>query len=149
MRSCLQKLSGGDHSLMLRYQNKYRAVIKSRPDYVRAIVDRLNSEGVACDTPQVNHRVRSDLNASGERMLTEAQRAGNAELARAFDTITKYLCARREENPETRLHSAAAELAPLIKDFLALPMDVRMQELEPFCAALSEKLGALEAAVEA
>ena len=26
VRSCLQKLSGGDHSLMLRYQNKYRAV---------------------------------------------------------------------------------------------------------------------------
>ena len=30
VRSCLQALSGGDHSLMLRYQNKYRAVIKSR-----------------------------------------------------------------------------------------------------------------------
>ena len=43
VRSCLQKLSGGDHSLMLRYQNKYRAVIKTRPDYVRALVDRLNS----------------------------------------------------------------------------------------------------------
>ena len=27
VRSCLQKLAGGDHSLMLRYQNKYRAVI--------------------------------------------------------------------------------------------------------------------------
>ena len=148
VRACLQKLSGGDHSLMLRYQNKYRAVIKSRPDYVRAIVDRLNSEGVACDTPQVNHRVRSDLNASGERMLTEAQRAGNAELARAFDTITKYLCARREEDTEASLRSSVSGLAPLIKDFLALPMDVRIQELEPFCTALSEKLGMLEAAVE-
>ena len=35
VRSCLQTLSGGDHSLMLRYQNKYRAVIKSRPEYVK------------------------------------------------------------------------------------------------------------------
>ena len=45
VRSCLQKLSGGDHSLMLRYQNKYRAVIKSRPDYVHDMVERLNEQG--------------------------------------------------------------------------------------------------------
>ena len=49
VRSCLQKLSGGDHSLMLRYQNKYRAVIKSRPEYVHDLVERLNAQGVACD----------------------------------------------------------------------------------------------------
>ena len=66
VRSCLQKLSGGDHSLMLRYQNKYRAVIKSRPDYVQGIVEKLKSQGVECETPQVNHRVRADLHQSGE-----------------------------------------------------------------------------------
>ena len=27
VRSCLQEISGGDHSLMLRYQNKYRAIV--------------------------------------------------------------------------------------------------------------------------
>ena len=31
VRACLQELSGGDHSLMLRYQNKYRSVLKNRP----------------------------------------------------------------------------------------------------------------------
>ena len=148
VRACLQKLSGGDHSLMLRYQNKYRAVIKSRPDYVRGIVDRLNSQGVACDTPQVNHRSRSDLNASGERMLTEAQRAGNAELARAFDTITRYLCARREEDADSALREAAAALAPAVRDFLALNAEERALNLEAFCAVLAENLGALEGAVE-
>ncbi len=148
VRACLQKLSGGDHSLMLRYQNKYRAVIKSRPDYVRAIVDRLNSQGVACDTPQVNHRSRSDVHASGEQMIAEAQRAGDAELARAFDTITRHLCARREENPDLALRSAVLELTPVIKDFLALPAEERVRNLETFCDALTGQLGALEAAVE-
>ena len=141
VRACLQKLSGGDHSLMLRYQNKYRAVIKSRPDYVRALVDRLNSEGVACDAPQVNHRTRSDLNASCERMVSEAQRAVDAELARACDTLAKNLCARREEN-------TAAELISAIKDFLALPEEARAEELAPFCELLAEKIGPVEAAVE-
>ena len=46
VRACLQKLSGGDHSLMLRYQNKYRAVVKSRPEYVRGLVEKLNEQGV-------------------------------------------------------------------------------------------------------
>ena len=95
VRSCLQKLSGGDHSLMLRYQNKYRAVIKSRPDYVKDMVDRLNEQGVACDTPQVNHRVRADLQASGEALTAEARRSGDAELARACDVLTQYLRGRR------------------------------------------------------
>lgn len=147
VRSCLQKLSGGDHSLMLRYQNKYRAVIKSRPDYVRTLVDRLNSEGVNCDAPQVNHRTRSDLNASCEQMMTEAQRAGDAELARACDTITKYLRERRGAEEGERLNGAVAELIAPIKDFLALPEEVRAQEIGPFCEALAAHIGAVEASM--
>lgn len=143
VRACLQRLSGGDHSLMLRYQNKYRAVIKSRPDYVRSLVDRLNSEGVACDTPQVNHRARSDLNASCERMVSEAQRSGDAELARACDVLAKYLCTRHAE-PASLDAGGAAALLSLIKDFLALPEEARTAELKPFCEALSERIGALE-----
>ena len=125
VRSCLQKLSGGDHSLMLRYQNKYRAVIKSRPDYVRALVEKLNGEGVMCDAPQVNHRSRSDLNASCVQLVDEAQRSGDAELARACDVITKYLRQRRVADAGERPGSAAAELIAPIKDFLALPPEER------------------------
>jgi len=147
VRSCLQKLSGGDHSLMLRYQNKYRAVIKSRPEYVRALVERLNSEGVNCDAPQVNHRVRSDLNASCRQLMSEAQRSGDAELARACDTITRYLLERRTALEGEALAEAAAELIAPIKEFLALPRDVRVQEMEPFCESITAQIGAVEAAM--
>ena len=147
VRSCLQKLSGGDHSLMLRYQNKYRAVIKSRPDYVRSLVEKLNSEGVMCDAPQVNHRSRSDLSASCAQLVDEARRSGDAELARACDVIAKYLCQRRSAEAEAQLDSAVVELIAPIKDFLALPDDVRARELEPFCDALAAHIGAVEAAL--
>ena len=147
VRACLQKLSGGDHSLMLRYQNKYRAVIKSRPDYVRSLVDRLNSEGVNCDAPQVNHRTRSDLNASCEHMVSEAQRAGDAELARACDTLAKYLCARHDDASSPAIRGAA-ELVAAIKDFLALPEENRAEEIMPFCELLAEKIGPVEEALE-
>ena len=145
VRSCLQKLSGGDHSLMLRYQNKYRAVIKSRPDYVRALVEKLNSEGVMCDAPQVNHRSRSDLSASCAQLTDEAQRSGDAELARACDVITKYLRQRRTAEAGERPSAAAAELIAPIKDFLALPSEERVRELEPFCEDLAARIGAAEA----
>lgn len=147
VRSCLQKLSGGDHSLMLRYQNKYRAIIKSRPEYVRELVDRLNSEGVNCDAPQVNHRVRSDLNASCEQLANEAQRSGDAELARACDVLSKYLRERRSEHHSEALNEAVMDLLSPIKDFLALPQEIRQQELNPFCEALSAQIGAVEAAL--
>ena len=148
VRSCLQKLSGGDHSLMLRYQNKYRAVIKSRPDYVRALVEKLNGEGVMCDAPQVNHRSRSDLNASCVQLVDEAQRSGDAELARACDVITKYLRQRRVADAGERPGSAAAELIAPIKDFLALPPEERARELEPFCEDLAARIGAVEAELD-
>ena len=148
VRSCLQKLSGGDHSLMLRYQNKYRAVIKSRPDYVRALVEKLNGEGVMCDAPQVNHRSRSDLDASCVQLVDEAQRSGDAELARACDVITKYLRQRRVADAGERPGSAAAELIAPIKDFLALPPEERARELEPFCEDLAARIGAAEAELD-
>ena len=37
VRACLQEMSGGDHSLMLRYQNKYRSVLKNRPELIEEV----------------------------------------------------------------------------------------------------------------
>ncbi|NLG23932.1 MAG: hypothetical protein GX558_01145, partial [Clostridiales bacterium] len=61
VRSCLQQMAGGDHSLMLRYQNKYRSVLKGRPELVRHITERLNAEGIACEMPEVRSRGHASL----------------------------------------------------------------------------------------
>ena len=66
---------------MLRYQNKYRSVIKSRPEYVRKLVEALNARGIACDTPTVNHRARPDAGAACKSMADAARTSGDAELA--------------------------------------------------------------------
>ena len=148
VRSCLQKLSGGDHSLMLRYQNKYRAVIKSRPDYVRDMVDRLNEQGVECDAPQVNHRVRADLQASGEALVTEAKRSGDAELARACDVLTQYLRQRRAPDGDSDVAEAARALIGPVKEFVALAPGARMEAAQAFCDDIIGRIGALEARLE-
>ena len=148
VRSCLQKLSGGDHSLMLRYQNKYRAVIKSRPDYVQDIVEKLKDQGIACETPQVNHRARADLQLSGEALVSEARRSGDAELARACDVLTQYLRAQRVPGQETGLADAARDVIGPIKEFVALDAGARMEAAESFCDDIAARIGALEARLE-
>ena len=148
VRACLQKLSGGDHSLMLRYQNKYRAVIKSRPEYVREMVDKLNQKGVACEAPQVNHRARADLSESGGALVAEARRSGDAELARACDVLTQYLRSQRSPEADDRLAEAAQALVAPIKEFIALDAGARMEAAEEFCGDMSRRIGALEALLE-
>ena len=144
VRACLQRLSNGDHSLMLRYQNKYRAVIKSRPDYVQEMVDRLNEKGVACETPQVNHRVRADIGASSASLTSEARRTGDAELARACDVLAQYLRGQRTAAGLALTRAAQAVIEP-IKEFVALPTQSRMEAADDFCANISRRVGELEA----
>ncbi len=144
VRSCLQKLSGGDHSLMLRYQNKYRAVIKSRPEYVQQMVDRLKEQGVECEAPQVNHRARADLQESGDALATEARRSGDAELARACDVLTQYLRGRRESREDGALAEAARALVSPIKEYVALDPSARMEAAQAFCDDIAGKIGRLE-----
>ncbi len=148
VRSCLQKLSGGDHSLMLRYQNKYRAVIKSRPEYVQDIVEKLQGRGIACETPQVNHRARADLQASGEALVTEARRSGDAELARACDVLTQYLRAQHGPGQASGLAEAARDVIGPIKEFVALDAGARMEAADSFCDDIAARIGALEARLE-
>ena len=148
VRACLQKLSGGDHSLMLRYQNKYRAVIKSRPEYVREMVDKLNQKGVACEAPQVNHRARADLTESGGALVAEARRSGDAELARACDVLTQYLRGERAPHAEDGLADAAREVIGPIKEFVALDAAARMEAAQSFCDDIARRIGALEAQLE-
>ncbi|MBR6767278.1 MAG: hypothetical protein IKM02_04935 [Clostridia bacterium] len=148
VRSCLQKLSGGDHSLMLRYQNKYRAVIKSRPEYVRELVEKLNGQGVCCDQPHVNHRVRADIHASCRGMTEEARRLGDTELARACDTIARYLRGLRAPDGDAACVEAARALITPVKEFLALPDDEKGAALGDFCDEMSAVIGEAEAAME-
>ena len=149
VRSCLQKLSGGDHSLMLRYQNKYRAVIKSRPEYVQEMVEKLKQQGVECETPQVNHRARADLNVSGEALVSEARRSGDAELARACDVLTQYLKGQRASSAEEDLVDAARDIVEPIKEFVALDAGARMEAAQAFCDDIARRIGKLEAHLDA
>lgn len=51
IRQCSNELSNGDTKLMLRYQNKYRSVIKRRKTVVERILKNLDDEGFEYISP--------------------------------------------------------------------------------------------------
>ena len=48
VRSCVMAMAGGDHSLMLRYQNKYRTILKTRPELIAQVCEELRQEWLPC-----------------------------------------------------------------------------------------------------
>lgn len=51
VRACTLAMGNGDNKLMLRYQNKYRSLIKSNPKLVRQIISGMQNEGIAAFDP--------------------------------------------------------------------------------------------------
>ena len=145
VRSCLQKLSGGDHSLMLRYQNKYRSVIKNRPDYVQQLVDELNAEGLECSAPQVNHRQRPDLKDAVDALGAEAALHSDPELARALDVLTRQLTGQREAERAGAIRQCTDSIIDHMRGFVVLPAQERISRADEFCAVLTARIDELRA----
>lgn len=46
VRACVMELGNGERARTLRYQNKYRSILRTRPEYIRQVMDELAAEGV-------------------------------------------------------------------------------------------------------
>ena len=98
VRACVRELSGGDRTRMLRYQNKYRSVVRTRPELVRSIMDRLSKEGV----PYVSPYPGDEAQAAGARMAqlkTRAQSCSDEQVIRLFDSL-EHLLSLAFDKPE-------------------------------------------------
>lgn len=48
VRACVTRMAGGDKAGMLRYQNKYRSILKNKPEMLLAVAEELRAEGLPC-----------------------------------------------------------------------------------------------------
>ena len=171
VRSCLQALSGGDHSLMLRYQNKYRAILRTRPALIAELVEKLRAEGVECPQPQVRERAAAHSDGVLDQLMAGAKESGDPELLRACGVFARLIRSGQSGNDQARLDRMAVrldlyrlaltdqtralrsfcetadELSGVIKDFLIADRNERAERLDAFCDQLSERLGQLEGCV--
>ena len=56
VRACVTRLAEGDRSRMLRYQNKYRSILKNKPDMLLSVAEELRAEGLPCPENVVEYR---------------------------------------------------------------------------------------------
>ncbi|MBQ3485994.1 MAG: hypothetical protein IJA77_10915 [Clostridia bacterium] len=57
VRACVMQMAGGSHSRMLRYQNKYRTILKHRPEMIAEVSEELRREGLPCPATPAPARV--------------------------------------------------------------------------------------------
>ncbi len=151
VRACVMEMSGGDRSRMLRYQNKYRAILRKKPDLIDQVCRELKQEGLPC--PEVTVTV-SPLPMENQPMHADPDVQA---ILRALSSLSRRACA--PEPPESDrlrvqrdllliqvedLQLAVKDLLRECKEFLGSETEERQRHLPAFCDALSSYVAKLE-----
>ena len=154
VRASVMDLSHGDKTLMLRYQNKYRALLRKRPDLIEQVCGELREAGQPC--PDMTVTIRP-IEPSGSRAPEESNDpdaqailAGmNGLLRRASKSnvmesdklkVQRDLLMMRLEDLQLAVKAAVGDC----KDFLGYPAEERPQLLPAFCDAMAGHIARLE-----
>ena len=177
VRACVRRLSGGDKTRMLRYQNKYRSTIRTRPDLVRKVMDDLTQEGIPYVSPYAAEQAPEE---TLPRLKQRAEQSGDAQLIQLFTALDHLLSlalpsgehatpqesgAQRKadrlgaqcdllrialDDEQTRREALAHEtsaMVTLIKEYIALPAHERSAHADVFCHQAAQRLSAVECAL--
>ena len=88
VRACVRELSGGDKARMLRFQNKYRSTVRTRPELVRRVMARLAEQGIPYVSP---YAPESAPQAELSSLRSRAQASGDAQLTQLFDGLSHLM----------------------------------------------------------
>ena len=131
VRACVRQLSGGDRTRMLRYQNKYRSIVRTRPELVKSIMQKLAEEGTAFVSPYPGE---SELPAQVRiaQLKSRAQSSADEQVIRLFDSLSHLLSLafdrpqQAQDAPSAPQDSAALRRADRLKaqcDVLRIALD--------------------------
>ncbi|MGN0779616.1 MAG: hypothetical protein ACI4MJ_10740 [Aristaeellaceae bacterium] len=167
VRSCVMKMAGGDHSRMLRYQNKYRTILRRRPELIESVREELRQEGLPCPRESVMDRADAAFcdpdDTAAARLMAEPcvahmlegmkellRRAARAEeasdLRRELDRAQVRHDLRRMawEKDFDEVSAQLESLLCLLRDFLGLPESSQELQLGTFRDAALAELGKAE-----
>ncbi len=145
VRACVYQMARGDRKQMLRYQNKYRSVLKNRPGLIREILAEMEDEGEKTFDPYAAQS--SQAGPLYDNLSASIQSNGDPALLgllRGLDT----LLTRAGMMEPVPLKSACEPMVQSVKDFLGMREDQRAAGLNAFCATLSVHVGAVENALQ-
>ena len=140
VRACVSKLSGGDKTRMLRYQNKYRSTVRTRPDLVERVMQRLSEQGIpyVSPYPPQGDAIRT---AALPQLKTRARAADDARLSGFFEGLEHLLdlalASTAQDGPESAPASPARDSEALRRadrlsarcDMLRIALDDEQQRM--------------------
>ena len=161
VRAAVMALSQGDRARMLRYQNKYRSVLKKRPELVQGVVEELRQEGIACPDPlmaghpeALMEEVQEKANALADPAVRQMLTGMNTLLDRALDADRQV----GQDRLRVRLDMAtlrydalcreAGDMLLLCKEYLGQEEDVRTAAMPAFLSELSQRVARVENAMQ-
>lgn len=112
VRACVTRLAGGDRSGMLRYQNKYRSVLKNKPDMLLETARELREEGLPCPEDVLCTRRREARRCASGMPEELAERMDDPCVRRIMDSLCELI---RREDAVARAASAEPEDAEALR----------------------------------
>lgn len=108
VRGASLRLAGDDKTLMLRYQNKYRSLIKSQRNIVERVMADMDSEGIRYVNPYDKKKTATAKDAILPDSLIEQLKTSGVDIKNFFGGLKKMasLAATNKQN-ELRLKESA------------------------------------------
>lgn len=107
VRACVRRLADGDKTRMLRFQNKYRSTIRTRPELVERVMQRLSEQGIPYISPYA-----AEAEAPRAQILPRLQEkaagAGDPQLTQFFNGLD-HLLDLALRAPDTSTNALAAD----------------------------------------
>ena len=134
VRACVRRLSGGDKTRMLRYQNKYRSTVRTRPELVERVMQRLAEQGIPYVSPYPPQADEA-LESAVPRIKGRAQAMNDVRLAGFFDGLDHLLglaLAAQEKQTTAPGESDALRRADRLSarcDMLRIALDDKQQRM--------------------
>lgn len=150
VRGIALELAGGDKKVMLRYQNKYRSLLKSDPELVKGAMNKLAEKGEPFIDPFQNaRRQKCDISIVISELVDNLGKAGvdSSELLCSLNSLASAAAGSSEGRLSGELGKALAEnsdiqrrysrLMALNKGFLEMNGIERIAGLAEYIEALS------------
>lgn len=152
VRACVTAMAAGDRARMLRYQNKYRAILRKHPEMIDRVCKELEQEKLPWANPLEGQKTQAtavyprarqetdpDVQAIMRSLDSLAHRAREGGAGDQLRVQRDLLMMQLED-----VQLAAREMLAVCKDFLGNPAEERPQQLPAFCRELSQRIARLE-----
>ena len=103
VRACVTRLADGDRAGMLRYQNKYRSILKNKPEMLMEIARELRAEGLPCpENETACRRYERTARSASEALQQLEERMTDTHVRAMVENLAQLLEERPQGDPVSR-----------------------------------------------